>query len=149
MVYDFNSPLVREYRDLKLRKQEAAKLAGYDIQKDIQYLNTLYSLQDEVALKTVDTFLKEFIHSRLWYRICGDEHLYWEAGLRMLKTIEEDTKDKDGMAVLKAKAELGEKMQEIDMRLDAAYKKLYGEDVGQFMSKASTPELIAQERMKR
>lgn len=147
MVYDYNSPLVKEHRDLKLRKQEAAKLSGYDLDKDRAYLDLLYALRDDIALKAVDKFLKEFIHSRLWYRICGDEHLYWEAGLRMLKSVEtDDSKDKDSIASLKAKAELGENMQEIDLRLDAAYKKLYGDDIVHFIRKPSTPETIAQER---
>lgn len=141
-VYDYNSPIVRENRDLKLRKQEAAKFAGYDFKKEGEYLEGLYSLKDEIALTAVDVFLKEFLYNRLWFRICGDEQVYWESGKRLLKPLEKgETKDKDDIAALKAKAELGEKMQEIDLRLDAAYKKLYGEeDLSKFTSRRALPE---------
>jgi hypothetical protein len=151
VVYDYNSPIVYNNRDLKTRKQQGAEFAGYDLLKDD--LNKIFNLEEDGVLKAVDCFLKSFIHSRTWYMICSNESIFWEYGQRMLKPVgnqEEGGKpmsEKDLIAAMTAKTKLSEDMASIDERLDTAYKKLYGdENQSRFLNRATTPEQIAKER---
>lgn len=151
-VYDYRSPVVIHNRELKIRKQVAAEFCGYDVLKDD--LKYLFNIEEEYVLKAIDLFLKSFIHSRIWYMICCNENIFWEYGQRMLKpvgTIDEDggkkLSEKDLIAAMQAKTKLSEDMFAIDERLDAAYKRLYGnESLNKFISGATTPERIAAER---
>lgn len=151
-VYDYRSPIVIHNRELKIRKQVAAEFAGYNVlEEDLKYL---FNIEEEYVLKAIDTFLKSFIHSRTWYMICCNENIFWEYGQRMLKPVgvmeEEGGKklsEKDLIAAMQAKTKLSEDMSAIDERLDAAYKRLYGnESIDKFISSATTPERIAYER---
>jgi len=55
--------------------------------------------------------------------------------------------EKDLISAMQAKTKLSEDMAAIDERLDAAYKRLYGnESLDKFISGATTPERIAFER---
>lgn len=151
-VYDYRSPVVVHNRELKIRKQVAAEFCGYNLQKD--NLKSIFNIEEEYILQAIDTFLKLFIHSRVWYMICCNENIFWEYGQRMLKPVgindEESGKkmsEKDIIAAMQAKTKLSEDMAAIDERLDAAYKRLYGnESMDKFISGATTPERIAYER---
>lgn len=147
-TYDYNSPIVREIRDLRLRKQAAATFAGYDLGTDSKYLDSIFDLTDPVATVAIDTYVKEFLYNRLWARICGDEQHYWQCFKRMMKPINdggESGKDKDTLDAFNKMAGLGATMQEIDLRLDSAYKRLYGdEDYTKFLSKRALPEDMSQ-----
>lgn len=151
-VYDYRSPIVVHNRELKIRKQVAAEFCGYDfVKEDLKYL---FNIDEDYVLKAIDTFLKSFIHSRIWYMICCNENIFWEYGQRMLKPVgimdEEGGKklsEKDLISAMQAKTKLSEDMAAIDERLDAAYKRLYGnESLDKFISGATTPERIAFER---
>jgi len=81
--------------------------------------------------------------------------VFWEYGERMLKPIgltEEDYEleklsEKDLIAAMQAKTKLSEDMAAIDERLDAAYKRLYGDErIDKFLSTGTTPERVAYER---
>ena len=145
-VYDYNSPIVKEYRDLRIRKQQAAEFAGYNLSSDGDYLESLFSLKDNDALDCIDRFIKEFINSRLWARIMADEEFYWQTFKRMTKPIEDSTdgRDKANVDAFLSKGKLGEEMEKIELRIDAAYRKLYGdEDASKFVVKRATPEDMA------
>lgn len=150
-VYDYRSPIVLHNRELKIRKQVAAEFCGYDfVKEDLKYL---FNIEEDYVLQAIDTFLKSFIHSRIWYMICCNENIFWEYGQRMLMPVgnmgEEGKKlsEKDLIAAMQAKTKLSEDMSSIDERLDAAYKRLYGnESLNKFISGATTPERIAAER---
>jgi hypothetical protein len=151
VLYDFNSPIVAKFRDLKVRKQQAAEFCGYDLSKDS--MSIIFSLSEDYMLEAVDTFLKKFIHNRTWYMICANESIFWEYGKRMLLPVgntDEGGKklsEKDLIAAMQAKTKLSEDMYAIDERLDTAYKRLYGdENIGRFLNKSTTPESIARER---
>ena len=154
VVYDYNSPIVLKYRDLKIRKQQAAEFCGYDIMKDT--MDIIFNLEEDYMLKAVDLFLKKFIHNRTWYMICANESIFWEYGQRMLKPVgseEEGGKklsEKDLIAAMQAKTKLSEDMSAIDERLDSGYKRLYGdENMRRFTNRATTPESIARERQEK
>lgn len=150
-VYDYRSPIVAHNRELKIRKQVAAEFCGYDYPKeDLKYL---FNIEEDYVLQAIDMFLKSFIHSRVWYMICCNENIFWEYGQRMLMPVgnmgEEGKKlsEKDLIAAMQAKTKLSEDMAAIDERLDAAYKRLYGnESLNKFISGATTPERVAFER---
>ncbi len=153
-VYDYRSPIVIDNRELKVRKQVAADFCGYDVLKSD--LNYLYNIEPDYMLQAIDTFLKKFIHSRVWYMICCNEHIFWEYGQRMLKPVAnkgEDGKPMTEKAITEAmalKTDLSKDMADIDERLDASYKRLYGDErVDKFLSSATTPERIAYERAKK
>lgn len=149
-VYDYKSPIVINNRDLKVRKQVAAEFAGYDFLKnDISHI---FNISVEYVMKAIDTFLKTFIHSRTWYMICCNENIFYEYGQRMLLPVA--TKDEGGKPMTEKaltetmvlKTKLSDDMASIDERLDAAYKRLYGnEQIDKFIG-ATTPERIAYER---
>jgi len=150
-IYDYRSPIVLHNRELKIRKQVAAEFCGYDLLKED--LKPIFNIEQDYVLQAIDTFLKSFIHSRVWYMICCNENIFWEYGQRMLMPVgnmgEEGKKlsEKDLIAAMQAKTKLSEDMAAIDERLDAAYKRLYGsESIDKFMSGATTPEKIAAER---
>ena len=151
VVYDYNSPIVLKYRDLKVRKQQGAEFSGYSVLDES--MQSIFNLEEEYMLKAVDLFLKKFIHNRTWYMICANESIFWEYGQRMLKPVgaeEEGGKklsEKDLIAAMQAKTKLSEDMSSIDERLDSGYKRLYGdENMGRFTNRATTPESIARER---
>lgn len=150
-TYDYRSPIVVHNRELKIRKQVAAEFVGYDLQKDS--LSHIFNIEEDYVLQAIDTFLKSFIHSRVWYMICCNENIFWEYGQRMLSPV--SNKDEGGKpmtekAITEAmalKTRLSEDMASIDERLDAAYKRLYGnESMDKFIAGATTPEKIAVER---
>lgn len=150
-VYDYRSPIVTNNRELKIRKQLAAEFVGYDMQKED--VRSIFNIEENYLLQAIDTFLKSFIHSRTWYMICCNESIFWEYGQRMLAAVsnkDEGGKAMTGKAVTEAmilKTKLSEDMAAIDERLDAAYKRLYGdEQSNKFIKGATTPERIAAER---
>ena len=152
-VYDYRSPIVINNRELKIRKQVAAEFSGYDVlNSNLKYLS---NIEEDYVLRAIDMFLKSFIHSRVWYMICCNEKVFWEYGERMLKPIgltEEGEggkklSEKDLIAAMQAKTKLSEDMAAIDERLDAAYKRLYGDErIDKFLSAGTTPERVAYER---
>ncbi len=150
-VYDFNSPIVYKNRDLKTRKQQGAEFAGYDLMNDGS-INGIMNLEYDYVVEAVDVFLKQFIHNRIWYMISCNESIFWEYGKRMISPVKdsEDGKKMTEKAITEAmvlKTKLSEDMQSIDERLDASYKRLYGDEhANKFMNRATTPEIIAKER---
>lgn len=152
-VYDYRSPIAESNRDLRIRKQVAAEFVGYDLQKDD--VKIIFDLSIDYILQAVDTFLKHFIHNRVWYMICCNENIFYEYGQRMFMPV--SNKDGDGKSMTEKatteamvlKTKLSDDMATIDERLDAAYKRLYGnENMNKFISGATTPESIAFERAK-
>lgn len=149
-VYDYRSPIVVNNRELKIRKQLAAELVGYDLTS--QQAKEIFNIENDDILLAIDFFLKNFIHNRTWYMICSNESIFWEYGKRMLKPISETDesgkrlKEKDIISAMADKTKLSEDMQSIDDRLDAAYKKLYGDDMVRLYNRGTTPETIAKDR---
>jgi hypothetical protein len=145
-MYDYNSPIVRDYRDMEFRKKCAASLAGYDLRKDETILAELTEFKGDVAITAIDKFLKEFIHSRLWYMICAREQTIYEYAKRMLKPVSEgeNDKEKDLMNAISIKSKLSEDMAQMEKLLEQDYNKLYGNDDG--LKKAATSRFTPEDR---
>jgi hypothetical protein len=129
-LYDPKSPLIKDSRNIKTRKQEAARLAGFDLQKDTDFLDSLYSFKNkEAAAKTV-LFLKEFIHNRTWSMIVSHEQTFYEYNERLMKPVEDDkeTKEKDIMSTIVLKSKLVQDLKDIHSTLKEYYKEMFDDD---------------------
>lgn len=129
-LYDPKSPLIKDSRNIKTRKQEAARLAGFDLQKDTDFLDRLYSFKNkEAAAKTV-LFLKEFIHNRTWSMIVSHEQTFYEYNERLMKPVEDDkeTKEKDIMSTIVLKSKLVQDLKDIHSTLKEYYKEMFDDD---------------------
>ncbi len=151
-VYDHQSPFVRDYRNLVVRKQEAARFSGYSLVEDAAILKIIFELDNEVYLKAVDIFLKEFVRSRLWALISGQETLFWEFNVRVMQPINGIGKDgkeigeKDTIAAMAAKTALSNNQIDLISQIETGYQSLYGDDIKKFTNRSTTPEQIASER---
>src|ERR1017187_9849040 len=89
-LYDPKSPLIRDYRNnVANRKREAARLAGYDLSKDVKFLEDLYSFQNKIAASSAIVFLRDHIHNMLWTMIVSHEQTFYEYNERLLKPVED------------------------------------------------------------
>ena len=128
-MYDPKSPLIRDIRNIKSRKQEAAKLAGFDLEKDTDLLDGLYDFTDERILKSTVHFLIEFIHDRVWSMIVSLEQTFYEYNERLLKPVDStDTKEKDIMATIVLKSKLIQDLKDIHNLLKEYYKEIFDDE---------------------
>lgn len=146
-MYDPKSHLVRLYSDIRMRKHAASLLAGYDLKKDDDLLQRIYSMEDEGARGSITRFLTQFAYPRDWFMICANEQTLYEFGQRLMKPIEEDenAKEKDLISAIAVKSTLSKEMREINERIEAGYKKLFGadEDLSAIKINKITPESMA------
>lgn len=144
-MYDPKSPLIRDIRNIKARKQEAAKLSGFDLEKDTEFLDTLYGFTDDKILKSTVRFLIEFIHDRVWSMIVSLEQTFYEYNERLLKPVEStDTKEKDMMSTIVLKSKLIQDLKEIHNLLKEYYKEIFEDDeLREKIVNKITPESMA------
>lgn len=128
-LYDPNSPLVLQHRDIKMRKQIAARFAGYDIVLESAKLTDMYTLKDDETREVVVRFLKKFAFPREWYMICANEQTFYEYGERLMEPItKSDRGDKDEMTAIAIKSKLSQDMEVIHERIDKGYKRMFSDD---------------------
>jgi hypothetical protein len=147
-LYDPKSPFIRDIRNIKTRKQEAAKLAGFDLQKDSDFLDSVYSFKNKEAAAKAIKFLKEFIHDRTWSMIVSHEQTFYEYNERLMKPVEDDkdtTKEKDVMATIVLKSKLVQDLKEIHTILKEYYKEIFEDDDlrEQVINNRISPETMA------
>lgn len=147
-LYDPKSPLIISERDLNYRKQVAAELAGFDVQEDDAFLQTIYNSELEWAVTLIMRYLIRFIKQRQWALICSIEMAYWEGIQRIMKPIAkpEGSKDWDEMKALELKAKLKDEAEKDLKRLDTLYKSFFNEDddlEDAAKNARITPEMIA------
>lgn len=127
LVYDPNSILTRDFRDLPMRQQTAAELAGFNLETDEALLSQLFTYQIEEVVAATDLFLKEYVHIRLWSMICANEQTFYEYAERLMLPITKiaGKADKDLLQATAIKSKLSEDMDAINNRLDGYYAKMY------------------------
>lgn len=144
-VYDYNTPLKEYYPDLKIRKEEAARLAGYDLDKEKDFLYEIFFFTNLKLLEMVDEFLKKQ-NNRVWSMIVSNEQTFFEYQTKLLRPVDGD-KDKDILQALQIKSKIMDDLNTINERLETYYMKLYGEDDVLLTTikadKRLTPEFIA------
>ena len=143
-LYDPKSPLIRDYRNnVANRKREAARLAGYDLSKDVKFLEDLYSFQNKIAASSAIIFLRDHIHNMLWTMIVSHEQTFYEYNERLLKPVEDalsytsinkegreeetsvDVKEKDIMSTVSMKSKLIDDCKKIYNLLTEYYEKMF------------------------
>lgn len=146
LMYDPASPLIRDFRDLPMRQQTAAALAGFSLETDEAILAELFTYQIEEVVTATDIFLKEFVHIRLWSMICANEQTFYEYAERLMLPIAKMSGkgDKDILQATAIKSKLSEDMDAIYNRLDGYYAKMYDDSAlkDKVQRKRITPETM-------
>tara|TARA_R100000458_G_C8268123_1_gene242980 strand:+ start:1038 stop:1634 length:597 start_codon:yes stop_codon:yes gene_type:complete len=144
-MYDFNTPLKEQFPDLKIRKEEAAQMSGYDLEDDKELLKGMFFFTNEKLLSMVDEYLKKQ-NNRIWSMIVSNEQTFFEYQTKLLSPVDGD-RDKDVLQALQIKSKIMDDLNTINERLDSYYMKLYGEDETLLLKiksdKRLTPEFIA------
>jgi|TARA_R110002049_G_scaffold3993_6_gene28987 hypothetical protein len=144
-VYDQNTPMKEQFPDLKIRKEQSAILAGFDLVKDNEKLHDMFFFLSDQLKDMVDEFLRKQ-NNRIWSMIVSNEQTFFEYQKKLLSPVEGD-RDKDILQALQIKSKIMDDLNTINDRLDAYYQKLYGEDQELLKTikadKRLTPEFIA------
>ena len=144
-MYDQNTPMKEQFPDLKIRKEQAAILSGFDLVKDNEKLHDIFFFQSSKLVDMVDEFLRKQ-NNRIWSMIVSNEQTFFEYQTKLLSPVEGD-RDKDILQALQIKSKIMDDLNTIKDRLDSYYMKLYGEDQELLKvikaDKRLTPEFIA------
>ena len=134
LMYDINSPLRHHYPDLVKRKQFAADMAGYDLNKDD--VTTLFEFkikndQDEYVpnedmLKMIMKYLK-YQNNWVWSMIVSNEQAFYEYNMRVMMPVD-GARDKDILQAINIKTQIMTSQDEIYQRLQKYYRDLSGGD---------------------
>ncbi len=127
VLYSAKSELVSVYRDdLLIRKEEAAKHAGFEKKEMGTVVECLFKLNDERIVKMIIRFLL-IQNSRMWTTICSIEQSFYQTSELLMSPIQEgEDKDKYGAAV--KQKPLRAEMIEMISQLDGLYDKLFNDN---------------------
>lgn len=144
-MYDLNTPLKEQFPDLKIRKEQAAVLSGYDLEKDNEVLKGIFFFTNTKVISMCDELLRKQ-NNRVWSMIVSNEQTFFEYQTKLLSPVDGD-RDKDILQALQIKSKIMDDLNTINDRLESYYMKLYGEDQELLKiikaDKRLTPEFIA------
>lgn len=150
VLYDKKSPLIKLFPKLELRKKEAAKLAGYNVddesEPNLERLESLYSFQDPVLQLFALYFLEE--QNDMWFcNLISSEQTFYEYQKALL-TEARLSSDKDKMATLMLKSKLQDECDKLAERVEQYRTKIYGdgEERAKAVSKDFSPESMARRK---
>lgn len=89
-MYDPKSPLVNDFKNTAQRKQEAARLAGFNLEQDTDFLDDLYTFANREAVDSTCLFLRGYVNNMLWDTIVVHEQMYYEYHARLMASIEDE-----------------------------------------------------------
>lgn len=146
MLYDPKSPLITGERDLNYRKTVAADLAGFDEDKDAEFLDRLFESKKEWVVGMTMKYLLRFIKQRKWAYIAAVENKYWEKIARLNQPIQKADKESDELRAYQIVDSITDSAYKDLSRLDTLYSEFFGDD--EELSKTAqniriTPEMIA------
>jgi hypothetical protein len=128
LLYSAKSNLVKIYKDdLQIRKEEAAKFAGFEKKEMDRVESDLFKLENEKIVKMIMRFLI-IQNVRLWTVICSIEQSFYNNNeLLMSPFLDDEDKDKNSTAVKQKqiRAELIEMMEQ----LDSLYDKMFNDNL--------------------
>lgn len=151
LMYDQNSPLRHHYPDLFKRKQFAADLAGYDLDKEdvVAVYEFRVKVDDgyepyEELINLTMKYLK-YQNNMVWQMIVSNEQAFSEYSRRVMMPVD-GAKDKDILQAVEIKTKIMQSMDDIYQRLQKYNRELTGgdeklEDV--VVRKRLTPETLA------
>lgn len=133
LMYDQKSPLRDHYPDLQKRKQFAASIAGFDLDKDDvtelfdfkKKVEEEYVPNDEMLDATI-AYLK-YQSNWTWSMIVSNEQAFYEFNKRVMMPVD-GNKDKDILQAINIKTQIMNSQDEIAGRLKRYFRELSGED---------------------
>ena len=140
-MYDIGTPL-RQERDIRKRKLEAASLSGID-PESIE-AEELINLSKDVYVEAINELLK-FQNHRVWSLIVANEEVFDELINNSIKKVQVAKGDKEILQALKVKDDLLTIADRRHESLNTYYEEFYGGDE-ELMEKSVTrftPESIA------
>lgn len=142
LLYDPNSLIVKSERDLAKRKNVAIGIA-ITPSSDYDYIQSIINCEHPLIVGMAVGYLQNYAKSKEWAAICAFESTFWESIKKLMEPIvAKDTKAE--LESVEKKAKIKVEVESDIARLDALYKKFYGEDdTLQVKAKARiTPENI-------
>ena len=127
-LYDPKSPLIKGESNLIRRKEVAASIAGFNMEKDEAMLEIIYDCKYEHIVTMIQNFLKDFVKSMEWAMLVSFESAFWEFQSRLMQPIERGEKDKDLVSAVQSKTKLATDIQELYHKYEAAKDAFYGND---------------------
>ena len=106
-LYDPKSPLIKEVKNMTSRKQEAARIAGFNLEKDSEFLDEMFLFKNSEVTIATCSFLRNYVNEMLWSTIVAHEQVYYEYHARLMETIV------DNKAVVDKKPK-GKKKEDVD-----------------------------------
>lgn len=133
MMYDMKSPLREYYPELDKRKQFAASLAGYDLDKDD--VTALFDFKvksgdEDIAYEELLDLIVKYLkyqNNYVWSMIVSNEQAFYEFNKRVMIPVE-GQRDKDILQAVDIKNKLMDAQDVIVQRLQKYLRELTGED---------------------
>lgn len=127
-LYSAKSDLVRTYKDdLQIRKEEAAKHAGFEKKDMARVAEDLYQLQNERIVKMIMRFLL-IQNVRLWTAICSIEQSFYQTSELLMCPIDQSGEDKDKYAAAVKQKPLRAELIDMNEQLDSLYDKMFNDN---------------------
>ena len=133
LMYDLNSPLRHHYPELFKRKQFAADLAGYNLDKDdvVGLFDFRVKTEDghepdEELIRVTMNYLK-YQNNMVWVMIVSNEQAFFEYNKRVMMPVD-GNKDKDILQAVEIKTKIMQSMDDIYQRLQKYGRDLTGGD---------------------
>lgn len=149
-MYDQNSPLFSRVPDVSQRKKEASRLAGFDIGKDLKYLEQIWGLTQETYVKIVVEMMKVQNNHELTMLVSMENYFY-ALNERLLRPLQEGD-DMEELKSLETKGKLRKEMMDTRVVMTELYNSLFkGDKVLEekvMRSSRFTPENVAVELAK-
>lgn len=133
LMYDMKSPLREYYPELEKRKEFAASLAGYDMDKDDVTALFDFKVKVEGEEMTYEALLDMIIkylkyqNNYVWSMIVSNEQAFYEFNKRVMIPVD-GQRDKDILQAVDIKNKLMDAQDVIVQRLQKYLRELTGED---------------------
>ena len=133
LMYDINSPLRHHYPELYKRKEHAADLAGYNLDKED--VTGLFDFRiktddgyepDEELVNLTMKYLK-YQNNMVWLMIVSNEQAFYEYNKRVMLPVD-GARDKDILQAVEIKTKIMQSMDDIYSRLQKYGRDLSGGD---------------------
>lgn len=129
LLYSAKSDLVRTYKDdLQIRKEEAAKIAGFEKKEMTKVAEDLFQLKNEKIIKMIMRFLV-IQNVRLWTTICSIEQSFYQTSELLMSPLNQEGEDKDKYGAAVKQKPLRAEMIDMTEQLDTLYDKMFNDNV--------------------
>jgi DNA-binding protein Fis len=134
LMYDQNSPLREYYPELGKRKNFAASIAGYDLDKDDVTELFDFKIKNEedeyvpceAMLELIMKYLK-YQNNWIWSMIISNEQAFYEFNQRVMMPVD-GSRDKDILQAVNIKTQIMQSQDDIAQRLKKYFRELSGGD---------------------